>query len=122
MKDKNIRLTKRLETGEYISSPELRKNGHSRCMQKLGKLEDLDEQGRLYILPDIDQGDIVYYLTDAGIAKAMLAGWYIVNDILFGRLWNIATGYTVFLAEDIGKKVFLQRKEAEEYRRTKNGK
>ena len=46
--------------GQAITDPEIRKNGHKRCMNKLAEYEDLEEQGLLLKLP-CNIGDVVYY-------------------------------------------------------------
>lgn len=38
-----------------IPRMDLRANGHSRCMQKLAELEDLQEQGRLIIVGEQEE-------------------------------------------------------------------
>lgn len=53
----NERLTewiRGVDERHAIPRMDLRTNGHSRCIQKLAELEDLQEQGKLIIVEELD--------------------------------------------------------------------
>lgn len=119
------RLTERIGEGqaiprmEFLSSPLLRNNGHQRCMDRLAEYEDLEEQGRLMKLP-CAVGDIVYRINKG--AKAKLIAMIVqdvkifqvggVLSVKIGCVEDIYGGERNYLAEDLGRIVFLTREEA----------
>lgn len=44
------RLTERTGEGQAIPRMDLKNNGHQRCVERLAKYEDLEEQGKLLIM------------------------------------------------------------------------
>ena len=46
------RLTTWVEKDHAIPRPDIRSNGHQKCINKLADLEDLEGQGRLVVLPE----------------------------------------------------------------------
>ena len=121
------RLTKWIDDGENrqaIPDPEIRSNGHGKCCNKLAKLEDLEEQGKLLQLP-VKKGDIVWELCecDDGVFRIFPMEVKVVAG--FGELlrtscrccvWNIyaESDYTKMYKSfyDIGTSVFLTEEKA----------
>lgn len=96
------RLTEWIDEDKAVPKMDMKRNGHQRCVNKLAELEDLEEQGKLLILP-CKPGDTVYLLvTDiAGIS-------YIVPH----KVKNII--YCVEIIPKIGKTVYLTEQGAKE--------
>lgn len=51
----NVRLTERLEDGRYIPMMGLKNNGYERCIQKLGEIEDREEDIKKMIQNRIEE-------------------------------------------------------------------
>lgn len=72
------------------------------CMDKLGELEDAEEDGRLIILP-CKVGDSYYRIENDGVNPTRIRAWNVRN-----------LESCVNMIGDIGKRIFLSREEAEE--------
>ena len=57
------RLTEWIDEDKAMPKMNMKRNGHQRCMNKLAELEDMEEQGKLLILP-CKPGDTVYVIDD----------------------------------------------------------
>ena len=55
------RLTEWIDEDKAVPRMDMKRNGHQRCVNKLAELEDMEEQGKLMILP-CKPGDTVYYI------------------------------------------------------------
>ena len=115
------RLTKKYSDGTHGASEDLPCGENSYAyknllIEKLGKYEDLEEQGRLIKLP-CKVGDTVYALnkTKREIFPSRVEHIeYVVNDNLDFPLTKIkGEGFCVFF-DDFGKIVFLTKEEAEQ--------
>ena len=87
-----------------IPRPDIRNNGHQRCINKLARYEDLEEQGRLIELP-CKIGDYVY--------KIHNNDW---KTYFRGEGKELGIIKSVFTYKDIpgiGTLVFLTKEEAE---------
>lgn len=96
--------------------------GNQMCLNKLGKYEDLEEQGRLLKLP-CAVGDTIYRINIGSkepiismkICKVVLISLkgcgYEIQIICHGEL---DFGETYYFEGDFGKNVFLTRQEAED--------
>lgn len=112
------RLTKWIDDGEKrqaIPDPEIRSNGHNKCCNKLAELEDLEEQGRLLRLP-CRPNDIVYRINKA--ARVPIIKMTVKRIVLFDKSYALEVvdeygGQLLFLADDIGKVLYITREEAE---------
>lgn len=86
------------------------------CMDKLGRLEDLEEAGRLIELP-CAVGDTVYVVGEYGIGgvKEYEVGCIVLKgNADYSRcLWEDIYGGGIGNFEDIGKTVFPTKEEAE---------
>lgn len=121
------RLTRYTDTGIPLPDWEMRKNGHTRCIQKLAEYEDLEEQGKLLRLT-VKVGDTVY-IKGCPVTVTFL---HIEEDIHYCCQWDCdkcpcpiyakvvsregevdcgINGYIEFTKKDIGKTVFLSNKE-----------
>lgn len=113
------RLTKKIGD-EYYSRFERLEDGTfagvKSCIQKLGELEDLEEQGMLLKLP-CKVGDIVYQIT-----RNIISEYRILKIDVFGNgnmffEWLCTNGIYInicgFDIDEIGKTVFLAKEEAE---------
>lgn len=87
--------------------------------EKLGKYEDLEEQGRLIKLP-CKVGDTVFYINGTLILEYEVVGFSIDRTgawLMYGEHYvdeNDRTYSYNFETDKIGKTVFLTREEAEE--------
>lgn len=101
-----------VKMGEPANEAEARKmlmdNFHKVC-EKLAHYEDLEEAGRLVVLP-CKVGDTVYQILQKGSGH-----WeedkYILDDRGMPKIYE--RGFHLILLNDIGKTVFLTHKEAE---------
>lgn len=57
------RLTEWIDEDKAVPKMDMKRNGHQRCVNKLAELEDMEEQGKLMILP-CKPGDTVYVIDD----------------------------------------------------------
>lgn len=112
------RLTRWIDDGESkqaIPDPEIRSNGHSKCCNKLAELEDLEKRGLLLRLP-CRPNDIVYRINKAArvpIIK-MTVKWIVLFDKSYAlEVVDECGGQLLFLADDIGKVLYITREEAE---------
>ena len=96
------RLTERTGEGQAIPRMDLKNNGHQRCMERLAEYEDLEEQGKLLRLP-CKIGGTVYVIMNQ-------------RDNFSDALYKIVTAafFRYNMIKDVGKTVFLTKKEAEE--------
>lgn len=112
------RLTTWIDDGENrqaIPDPEIRSNGHGKCCNKLAEYEDLEEQGRLLRLP-CRPNDIVYRINKA--ARVPIIKIAVKRIVLFDKSYALEVvdeygGQLLFLADDIGKVLYITREEAE---------
>ena len=112
------RLTKWIDDGENrqaIPDPEIRSNGHGKCCNKLAEYEDLEEQERLLRLP-CRLNDIVYRINKA--ARVPIIKMAVKRIVLFDKSYALEVvdeygGQLLFLADDIGKVLYITREEAE---------
>lgn len=112
------RLTKWIDDGENrqaIPDPEIRSNGHGKCCNKLAEYEDLEEQGRLLRLP-CRPNDIVYRINKA--ARVPIIKIAVKRIVLSDKSYALEVvdeygGQLLFLADDIGKVLYITREEAE---------
>jgi hypothetical protein len=112
------RLTKWIDDGENrqaIPNPEIRSNGHGKCCNKLAEYEDLEEQERLLRLP-CRLNDIVYRINKA--ARVPIIKMAVKRIVLFDKSYALEVvdeygGQLLFLADDIGKVLYITREEAE---------
>lgn len=114
------RLTERTGEGQAIPRVDVRANGHKRCMERLAQYEDLEEEGRLLELP-FRLGDTVYRINKG--AKVPVIAMTINEIRLFQAIGSkgisikcvedIYGGVQHYLIEDMGRTVFLTRKDAE---------
>ena len=112
------RLTKWIDDGETrqaIPDPEIRSNGHSKCRNKLAELEDLEKRGLLLRLP-CRPNDIVYRINKA--ARVPIIKMVVKRIVLFDKSYALEVvdeygGQLLFLADDIGKVLYITREEAE---------
>ena len=106
----------------YEAGYKANKNMHDwECVDKLGQLEDLEEQGKLIKLP-CAAGDTVYWVNNWFVGRASgLANnkWHITESKVKGFL-RTAGGFYAQLengefpsVSQFGKTVFLTREEAE---------
>lgn len=118
------RLTEWLDSGQAIPRMDLRKNGHQKCTNKLAEYEDLEEQGLLLKLL-CKVGDIVYRINKGArnpiIAlvvteiryKALRSGKVAVKLMCSDDVMTKTNGCLVYYLEEIGKKIWLTKAEAE---------
>ncbi len=112
------RLTRWIDDGESkqaIPDPEIRSNGHSKCCNKLAELEDLEKRGLLLRLP-CRPNDIVYRINKA--ARVPIIKMTVKRIVLFDKSYALEVvdecgGQLLFLADDIGKVLYITREEAE---------
>lgn len=112
------RLTRWIDDGEKrqaIPDPEIRSNGHGKCCNKLAELEDLEEQGRLLLLP-CKPNDIVYRINK--VAKVPIIKMLVERIELFDNSYALEITdeyghHLLFLADDVGKTLYITREEAE---------
>ena len=121
------RLTEKV--GEHFIARQERLNGkivgNQTCLDKLGELEDAEEQGLLIILP-CKEGDTLYRIVDCGTrmdtcetdcysCKKECPYEGREDERVFKIVpWKMESVSTIVLAmEQLGKTVFLSRKEAE---------
>lgn len=112
------RLTKWIDDGENrqaIPDPEIRSNGHGKCCNKLAEYEDLEEQGWLLRLP-CRPNDIVYRINKA--ARVPIIKIAVKRIVLSDKSYALEVvdeygGQLLFLADDIGKVLYITREEAE---------
>lgn len=119
------RLTEWIEEDEdrqAIPRMDIRNNGHKKCCNKLAEYEDLEEAGLLAKLP-CKVGDTIWDI-ELGRPKcyeivALSFGYcndyvepHVRNEIIYYFSIGFITGS--FPASEIGKSVFLTRKEAKE--------
>lgn len=112
------RLTEKVEDS-YIAHQERISGkiiGNQMCLNKLGYLEDLEEQGLLIKLP-CKSGDKIYYIGYGYVIEAEVYAYdYWISDgfgiIANGDFENI--GRLFFAFTQFGNNVFLTREEAEE--------
>lgn len=78
--------------------------------ERLKYYEDLEEQGRLLILPPCKVGDIVYINFYGRIAETTVKS---INIGLHGLY--ITTGFCAPLVDELGKTWFLTREDAEAF-------
>ena len=84
-------------------------------LEALGKYEDLEEQGRLMRLP-CRPNDIVYRINKA--ARVPIIKMAVKRIVLFYKSYELKVvdeygGQLLFLADDIGKVLYITREEAE---------
>ena len=84
-------------------------------LEALGKYEDLEEQGRLLRLP-CRPNDIVYRINKA--ARVPIIKMAVKRIVLFDKSYALEVvdeygGQLLFLADDIGKVLYITREEAE---------
>lgn len=84
-------------------------------LEALGKYEDQEEQGRLLRLP-CRPNDIVYRINKA--ARAPIIKMAVKRIVLFDKSYALEVvdeygGQLLFLADDIGKVLYITREEAE---------
>lgn len=84
-------------------------------VEKLAKYEDLEEQGRLLRLP-CKPNDIVYRINKA--ARVPIIKMAVKRIVLFDKSYELEVvdeygGQLLFLADDIGKVLYITREEAE---------
>lgn len=90
------------------------------CIDKLGRLEDLEEQGKLLKLP-CAVGDMVYRINKGARAKLIVMRVRSIKIFLVGKILSVKIecvediygGEYICLAEKIGKTIFLTREAAE---------
>lgn len=120
------RLTERIEEN-YIPRMD-RKIGHKSCMNKLGKLEDLEEQIGMSLSQLFNEilGKTIYYIDDDYIASCRAMGIRLIttNDTIFSFLDKIQNNYDymivtdscwTFGVDDYKKLWFIDEDEAENY-------
>ena len=116
------RLTEWIDENKAVPKMDMKRNGHQRCMNKLAKLEDMEEQSKLLILP-CKLGDVLY-------TNMRVQGWYMrssrapyeVKVAFIGingknNFFNVVyenQNMWQFEFSDIGKTVFLTEQEAKE--------
>lgn len=105
------------EDRQAIPRPDIRNNGYSKCCNKLADYEDLEEQGLLVRLP-CKVGDIVYVPTRNFISELRIT--LVSVDTSDGAMyfsWMLNAGIYPnldgFSGYELGKTIFLTRKEAE---------
>lgn len=84
-------------------------------LEALGKYEDLEEKGRLLRLP-CRPNDIVYRINKA--ARVPIIKMAVKRIVLFDKSYALEVvdeygGQLLFLADDIGKVLYITREEAE---------
>ena len=112
------RLTKWIDDGEKrqaIPDPEIRSNGHSKCCNKLAELEDLEKRGLLLRLPCIPN-DIVYRINKE--VREPIIRMSVERIVLFDNSYALEVTdkygrHLLFMADDIGKVLYITREEAE---------
>lgn len=103
------RLTEWIDENKAIPKMDVKRNGHQRCMNKLAKFEDMEEQGKLIELP-CKPGDTVYTTykdEDGGFVEKMIITEATNKRVLCdNRYWYSYSefGKTVFLTEQEAKK------------------
>lgn len=119
------RLTEWIDKNKAIPKMDMKRNGHQRCMNKLAKLEDMEEQGKLLILP-CKPGDTVYAYCKE-LHKILS---YFVEQVVIDYDPDNTNGYVTincncvennelidcidFEPKEVGIKVFLTEQEAKE--------
>lgn len=100
------RLTKKIDGGYTLKLPEDKSISDLEIKfnvyDKLGELEDLAEQGRLFILP-CKQGDTVYTPWAWGVENDIVGSIEYVNDKMYVKNYYggiIGEASSVFLTED----------------------
>lgn len=112
------RLTKWIDDGEKrqaIPDPEIRSNGHSKCCNKLAELEDLEKRGLLLRLP-CRPNDIVYRINKE--VREPIIRMSVERIVLFDNSYALEVTdkygrHLLFMADDIGKVLYITREEAE---------
>lgn len=110
--------------GEYRMTSECAEGACSqrKVWERLKEYEDAEEQGRLVVLPCKELfekiGDDIYIIVDGEIIEVLLClvGFDQTRadciEVLYGKSQEDEQGYSLRFA-DVGKTVFLTRKEAE---------
>lgn len=119
------RLTKTYSDGTHGASDSLPCGENSYdyknlLIERLGKYEDLEEQGRLIKLP-CNRGDKIYFIKSAfSIAHfpieakvTSICGVDCDNDVMYSSITEYNKIDRRFKSSDIGKTVFLTKSEAE---------
>lgn len=119
------RLTKTYSDGTHGASDSLPCGENSYdyknlLIEKLGKYEDLEEQGRLVKLP-CNRGDKIYFIKSAfSMAHfpieariTSICGVDCDNDVMYSSITEYNKIDRRFKSSDIGKTVFLTKSEAE---------
>lgn len=119
------RLTKTYSDGTHGASDSLPCGENSYdyknlLIERLGKYEDLEEQGRLIKLP-CNRGDKIYFIKSAfSIAHfpieakvTSICGVDCDNDVMYSSITEYNKIDRRFESSDIGKTVFLTQSEAE---------
>lgn len=114
------RLTEWIDEDKAVQKMDMKRNGHQRCVNKLAELEDLEEQGKLMILP-CNYGDYVWLIkTNFSYPevpiKAMISYISIMENGEFFFRTNTCLGGIdrTFSSKNIGKIVFMTEQEANE--------
>lgn len=132
------RLTERTGEGQAIPRMDLKNNGHQRCMERLAEYEDLDEKGRLLIVPKIKKNKTLYWVWGNEIMPVLFkritscvvddkGNPHIMCEMETKKDRTFVSSYKrkpveysfkagdkrYFYSEDIGKTVFLTREDAE---------
>lgn len=132
------RLTKTYSDGTHGASDSLPCGENSYdyknlLIERLGKYEDLEEQGRLIKLP-CNRGDKIYFIKSAfsmahfpiEATVTSICGVDCDNDVMYSSITEYNKIDRRFRSSDIGKTVFLTKSEAEakleELRGGENGK
>ena len=119
------RLTKNYSDGTHGASDDLpcgenSYNYKNLLIEKLGKYEDLEEQGRLIKLP-CNRGDKIYFVKSAfsmahfpiEATVTSICGVDCDNDVMYSSITEYNKIDRRFRSSDIGKTVFLSKSEAE---------
>lgn len=119
------RLTKTYSDGTHGASDSLPCGENSYdyknlLIEKLGAYEDLEEQGRLVILP-CNRGDKIYFIKSAfsmahfpiEAKVTSICGIDCDSDVMYSSITEYNKFDRRFKSSDIGKTVFLTKSEAE---------
>ena len=137
-KENMERLTERTGEGQAIPRMDLKNNGHQRCMERLAEYEDLDEKGRLLIVPKIKKNKTLYWVWGNEIMPVLFkritscvvddkGNPHIMCEMETKKDRTFVSSYKrkpieytlkagdkrYFYSGDIGKTVFLTREDAE---------
>lgn len=114
------RLTKKYSDGTHGAADNLPCGENSYeykglLLEALGKYEDLEEQGRLLRLP-CRPNDIVYRINKVG--RVPIIKMAVERIVLFDKSYALEVtdeygGQLLFLADDIGRVIYITREEAE---------